>query len=75
MRTGSPPETDKLTEESMTLRPIKLTAAGLFCAAAAMAQAQSNDPLGVGRQMLEQDNPGDLWIDKGKALFHERRGR
>lgn len=32
------------------------------------------DPLAVGRQMLAEDNPGDLWIDKGKALFFEKRG-
>lgn len=24
--------------------------------------------------MLAEDNPGDLWIDKGKALFFEKRG-
>jgi sulfur-oxidizing protein SoxA len=45
----------------------------LLCLAAA-APAQTGDPLAVGRQMLEQDNPGELWIDKGKTLFHEKRG-
>ncbi|HEX7788777.1 MAG TPA: sulfur oxidation c-type cytochrome SoxA [Methylomirabilota bacterium] len=40
----------------------------------ASAQAPGNDPLGVGRQMLQEDNPGELWIDKGKALFREKRG-
>jgi sulfur-oxidizing protein SoxA len=74
MRIGSPRETDELTEESMTTRPMVLAAAVLFCATAATAYAQNNDPLGVGRKMLEQDNPGELWIDKGKALFQERRG-
>lgn len=39
-----------------------------------LAQGQSDDPLAVGRQMLMEDNPGELWIDKGKALFHEKRG-
>ena len=51
---------------------LSLIAAGLAINLA--AHAQSSDPLGVGRQMLQEDNPGELWIDKGKALFHERRG-
>src|SRR5688572_23396707 len=58
----------------MITRPITLASAALLCAAAATAHAQTNDPLGVGRKMLEQDNPGELWIEKGKTLFHERRG-
>ena len=37
-------------------------------------RAQSDDPLGVGRKMLAEDNPGELWIERGKALFHQRRG-
>lgn len=32
------------------------------------------DPLAVGRQMLAEDNPGELFIDRGKRLFHEKRG-
>jgi len=32
------------------------------------------DPLAVGRQMLAEDNPGELFIDRGKALFYEKRG-
>lgn len=46
----------------------------LAAGAAAPLAAQSDDPLGVGRRMLVEDNPGELWIDKGKALFHEKRG-
>jgi sulfur-oxidizing protein SoxA len=38
------------------------------------ALAQSDDPLAVGRKMLQEDNPGELWLDRGKKLFHERRG-
>jgi L-cysteine S-thiosulfotransferase len=41
---------------------------------AAQAQGQASDPLGVGRRMLVEDNPGDLWIDKGHKLFYEKRG-
>jgi sulfur-oxidizing protein SoxA len=40
----------------------------------AFAQGSANDPLAVGRQMLNEDNPGELWIDKGKQLFYEKRG-
>jgi sulfur-oxidizing protein SoxA len=54
--------------------PLNLVAAACLSAATAAAQAPGNDPLGVGRQMLQEDNPGELWIDKGKALFHEKRG-
>ena len=36
--------------------------------------AQSDDPLGVGRKMLAEDNPGELWIERGKALFLQKRG-
>ncbi|MFN7086998.1 MAG: sulfur oxidation c-type cytochrome SoxA [Burkholderiales bacterium] len=32
------------------------------------------DPLAIGRQMLAEDNPGELFIDRGKALFYEKRG-
>lgn len=38
------------------------------------AQGSAGDPLGVGRQMLAEDNPGELWVDRGKTLFHQKRG-
>jgi hypothetical protein len=38
------------------------------------ALAQSVDPLGVGRKMLAEDNPGELWIERGKMLFYQKRG-
>ncbi len=41
---------------------------------AALALAQSGDPLAVGRKMLAEDNPGELWIEQGKTLFHQKRG-
>ena len=46
----------------------------LAAAWAATAPAQSGDPLGVGRRMLSEDNPGELWIERGKDLFHQKRG-
>jgi len=48
--------------------------AALCLAVAVPAQAQGSDPLGVGRQMLQEDSPGELWIDTGKKLFYEKRG-
>ena len=41
---------------------------------AAAAPAQSDDPLGVGRKMLAEDNPGELWVLRGERLFREQRG-
>ena len=41
---------------------------------AAPALAQSDDPLGVGRKMLAEDNPGELWVLRGERLFYEKRG-
>jgi L-cysteine S-thiosulfotransferase len=49
-------------------------AAIAFLCLAGNVWAQAGGDLSVGRQMLLEDNPGDLWIDKGKALFHEKRG-
>lgn len=46
----------------------------LAAAGTAQAQDKPDDPLAVGRQMLMEDNPGDLWIERGKKLFHEKRG-
>ena len=45
-----------------------------FVSAVAIAQGGAGDPLAVGRKMLAEDNPGELWIDKGKQLFFETRG-
>src|SRR5687768_13272319 len=51
-----------------------LAAVCLAAGAATTAWPQANDPLGVGRKMLAEDNPGELWVEKGKALFHQKRG-
>ena len=37
------------------------------------AQNEGNG-LAVGRQMLAEDNPGELWVQRGERLFHEKRG-
>ena len=56
---------------------LKLRGAIVFFASVFMLAAvpvHAADPLAVGRQMLNEDNPGDLWLDRGKKLFHDRRG-
>ncbi|MGI0028584.1 MAG: sulfur oxidation c-type cytochrome SoxA, partial [Nitrososphaera sp.] len=50
-----------------------LMAISLAAWGAAPALAQS-DALEIGRKMLAEDNPGELWIERGKALFHAKRG-
>jgi sulfur-oxidizing protein SoxA len=40
----------------------------------ASAQNNTNNALAVGRQMLAEDNPGDLWTERGQRLFSEKRG-
>jgi len=51
-----------------------LAAACLAAGGFGPSLAQTGDPLAVGRQMLAEDNPGELWIGRGKALFHQKRG-
>lgn len=43
---------------------------GLMLAQPAHAQGD----LSVGRKMLLEDNPGELWIDQGKELYYQKRG-
>lgn len=54
-----------------------IAAASLACLAAwgtAAAQEKPGEGLSVGRQMLAEDNPGELWIETGRKLFREPRG-
>lgn len=49
----------------------------LTCLAAwgtVLAQSKPDDGLAIGRQMLAEDNPGELWIERGKTLYYEKRG-
>lgn len=50
-----------------------LAAVAVLCLASTV-HAQGGDPLAVGRQMLAEDNPGDLWIERGKTLFYQKSG-
>jgi sulfur-oxidizing protein SoxA len=38
------------------------------------AQSSTGNALAVGRQMLAEDNPGDLWTERGQRLYREKRG-
>jgi len=61
----------------MPITRVGFAAILLACLAAwgaAPAPAQSDDPLGVGRKMLAEDNPGELWVLRGERLFREQRG-
>jgi sulfur-oxidizing protein SoxA len=50
-------------------------AALAFALLAAPLNAQNGpDGLAVGRQMLAEDNPGELWVERGQRLFYEKRG-
>ena len=54
-----------------------LAAIVLLSAAALMpatAQVKPGDGLALGRQMLAEDNPGDLWVERGERLFKAKRG-
>lgn len=46
----------------------------LLLAATPLGAQSPTDGLAVGRKMLAEDNPGELWLDRGKRLFHESRG-
>jgi len=49
----------------------------LACLAAwgtVLAQSRPDDGLAIGRQMLAEDNPGELWVQRGEQLFHQKRG-
>lgn len=36
--------------------------------------AGAAEGLAVGRQMLAEDNPGELWIERGERLYKQKRG-
>ena len=56
---------------------LRLWVGAALCAGALLTMAPTADPaegLAVGRQMLAEDNPGELWIARGERLFKEKRG-
>jgi sulfur-oxidizing protein SoxA len=46
----------------------------LIVATTPIAAQDVFDGLAVGREMLAADNPGELWVERGERLFHEKRG-
>jgi sulfur-oxidizing protein SoxA len=52
----------------------RLAALAFLVLAAPSAAQNGPNGLAVGRQMLAEDNPGDLWVERGERLFHEQRG-
>ena len=55
------------------MRGRSLILALLFVATPLGAQNEAAG-LAVGRQMLAEDNPGELWVQRGERLFNEKRG-
>jgi L-cysteine S-thiosulfotransferase len=55
-------------------RQLRAAAFGLLFLAAPVPAQNATDGLAIGRQMLAEDNPGELWLDRGKQLFHAVRG-
>lgn len=56
-----------------TLRTVIAVMLAAFMAASAFSQS-GGDPLAIGRKMLAEDNPGELWTQRGERLFFEKRG-
>ena len=49
-------------------------ALALMLIASPLGAHRDVDGLSVGRQMLAEDNPGELWVQRGERLFYEKRG-
>ena len=57
------------------LSSVRTLAYGLLMALCLGSTAHAaEDALSIGRQMLAEDNPGDLWVERGERLFREKRG-
>ena len=56
------------------VRTVVLVCAGAVAFTYALAQDKPDDGLALGRQMLAEDNPGELWVERGKALYYQKRG-
>jgi sulfur-oxidizing protein SoxA len=47
---------------------------GLLASHPGAATESDDQKFAAYRSMLEQDNPGQFWVDEGKALFYKKRG-
>src|SRR4051812_38801033 len=52
----------------------RVAALAVLLLATPIAAQNGPDGLAVGRQMLAEDNPGELWVARGEKLFREKRG-
>jgi sulfur-oxidizing protein SoxA len=52
----------------------RLAALALVFLATPLAAQNAADGLAIGRQMLAEDNPGELWVARGQRIFYEKRG-
>jgi L-cysteine S-thiosulfotransferase len=52
----------------------RLAAVILAAFACPLGAQNGPDGLAVGRQMLAEDNPGELWVERGQRLFSAKRG-
>src|SRR5829696_251576 len=52
----------------------RVAAAVLVSFCAPLGAQNSADGLAIGRQMLAEDNPGELWVERGQRLFYAKRG-
>lgn len=63
------------TDESGHCSPAKsMTTLALWVATAIAPAHAQDDRFTAFRDMMAEDNPGEFWVDAGKALFHEPRG-
>ena len=54
---------------------LSVAATGCVLAAGpAPALERPADPMAIGRQLLAEDNPGELWVQRGERLYREKRG-
>ena len=58
----------------MFMTRARLAAVVLLLSASPLGAQNSPDGLAIGRQMLAEDNPGELWVERGQRLFFEKRG-
>src|SRR5215212_10051051 len=52
----------------------RISALLLLFLATPIAAQNGTDGLAIGRQMLAEDNPGELWVARGERIFREKHG-
>jgi len=54
--------------------PVHVALTALLVAASAFGQGTKENGVALGRRMLAEDNPGELWVERGDRLYHQKRG-